>query len=24
MWKTLGETKIPDILQFIAEASGEG
>jgi uncharacterized protein len=24
MWKTLGETKIPDILQFVAEASKDG
>ena len=24
MWKTLGETKIPDILQFVAEASNDG
>ena len=24
MWKTLGEIKIPDILQFVAEASREG
>ena len=24
MWKTLGEVKIPDILQFVAEASRDG
>lgn len=24
MWKTLGETKIPDIVQFVAEASRDG
>ena len=24
MWKTLGEIKIPDILQFVAEASRDG
>ena len=24
MWKTLGERKIPDILQFVAEASKDG
>jgi predicted RNase H-related nuclease YkuK (DUF458 family) len=24
MWKTLGETKIPDILEFVAEASRDG
>ena len=24
MWKTLGETKIPDILQFVVEASKDG
>jgi predicted RNase H-related nuclease YkuK (DUF458 family) len=24
MWKTLGEVKIPDILQFVAEASKDG
>ena len=24
MWKTLGETKIPDILAFVAEASQDG
>ncbi len=24
MWKTLGETKIPDILQFVGEASKDG
>jgi predicted RNase H-related nuclease YkuK (DUF458 family) len=24
MWKTLGEVKIPDILQFVADASKEG
>jgi len=24
MWKTLGEIKIPDILQFVAEASKDG
>ena len=24
MWKTLGETKIPDILQFVAQASKDG
>ena len=24
MWKTLGEIKIPDIIEFVAEASKDG